>query len=102
MSFFTGRTKEAEERRVEKELGNIRAQFNNPSKLTPYARKKYIAKLMYIYMIGYDVDFGHVEAMQLMSSSKYSEKQMVCMSLFHEHILILATLLRPILPLEYF
>lgn len=29
---------------------------------------------MYIFVLGYDVDFGHNEAVSLMTSSKYSEK----------------------------
>ncbi|KAJ4460625.1 putative AP-2 complex subunit alpha-1 [Paratrimastix pyriformis] len=94
------RSKEAEERRVEKELGNIRAQFNTPSKLNSYQRKKYVCKLMYIYMIGYDVDFGHVEAMQLMASTKYSEKQIayLCFGvLLNEKSEILRLITQPML-----
>ena len=45
--------------------------------LTPYERKKYVWKLLYIYMLGYDVDFGHMEAVALISAPKYAEKQ-VC------------------------
>lgn len=32
-------------------------------------------KLLYIYMLGYDVGFGHTEALKLISSSTYAEKQ---------------------------
>ena len=32
-------------------------------------------KLLYIYMLGYDVEFGHMEAVGLISSPKYAEKQ---------------------------
>lgn len=32
-------------------------------------------KLLYIYMLGYDVEFGHMEAVGLISSVKYGEKQ---------------------------
>ena len=36
---------------------------------------RYIWKLLYIYMLGYDVEFGHMEAVSLISSTKYSDKQ---------------------------
>jgi hypothetical protein len=42
-----------------------------------YDRKKYITKLLYIYMLGYEIEFGHMEAIELLSSSKYSEKHLV-------------------------
>ena len=31
-------------------------------------------KILYMYMLGYEVDFGHMEAVNLISSAKYSEK----------------------------
>lgn len=31
--------------------------------------------MLYIYMLGYDVDFGHTEAVSLISAPKYPEKQ---------------------------
>ncbi|CAI9105530.1 OLC1v1004467C2 [Oldenlandia corymbosa var. corymbosa] len=31
--------------------------------------------MLYIYMLGYDVDFGHMEAVSLLSAPKYPEKQ---------------------------
>lgn len=33
--------------------------------------------MLYIYMLGYDVDFGHMEAVSLISAPKYPEKQVV-------------------------
>ena len=42
--------------------------------LGSYHKKKYIWKLVYIFVLGYDVDFGHMEAISLMLSMKYSEK----------------------------
>ncbi|KAK6144275.1 hypothetical protein DH2020_021095 [Rehmannia glutinosa] len=66
-----------------KELGNIRTRFS-PLKsrvqsreegLTHYEKKKYVWKMLYIYMLGYDVDFGHMEAVSLISAPKYPEKQ---------------------------
>ncbi len=37
--------------------------------------RRYVWKLLYIYMLGYDVEFGHMEAVGLISSPKYAEKQ---------------------------
>ena len=42
---------------------------------------------MYIYILGWNVDFGHLEAVNLISANKYSEKQIgyLAMTLFlHE------------------
>ncbi|GJU29784.1 AP-2 complex subunit alpha-1-like protein [Tanacetum coccineum] len=69
------RNKEQERLRVDKELGNIRTRFKNEKGLTPYEKKKYVWKMLYIYMLGYDVDFGHMEAVSLISAPKYPEKQ---------------------------
>lgn len=60
---------------MDKELANIRKKFSSSSSLSSYQRKKYVWKLVYIFVLGYDVDFGHAEVVQLVSSSKYSEKQ---------------------------
>ncbi|XP_020093761.1 AP-2 complex subunit alpha-2-like [Ananas comosus] len=67
--------KEQERIRVDKELGHIRTRFKNEKGLTPYEKKKYVWKMLYIYMLGYDVDFGHMEAVSLISAPKYPEKQ---------------------------
>ncbi|XP_022854310.1 AP-2 complex subunit alpha-1-like isoform X2 [Olea europaea var. sylvestris] len=67
--------KEQERLRVDKELGNIRTRFKNEKASTPYEKKKYVWKILYIYMLGYDVDFGHMEAVSLISAPKYPEKQ---------------------------
>ncbi|KAJ7981101.1 AP-2 complex subunit alpha [Quillaja saponaria] len=67
--------KEQERLRVDKELGNIRTRFKNEKGLTPYEKKKYVWKMLYIYMLGFDVDFGHMEAVSLISAPKYPEKQ---------------------------
>ncbi|KAJ6693027.1 AP-2 COMPLEX SUBUNIT ALPHA [Salix purpurea] len=56
--------------------------------LTPYEKKKYVWKMLYIYMLGYDVDFGHMEAVSLISAPKYPEKQVgyiVTSSLLNEN-----------------
>lgn len=67
--------KEQERLRVDKELGNIRTRFKNEKGLSPYEKKKYVWKMLYIHMLGYDVDFGHMETVSLISAPKYPEKQ---------------------------
>lgn len=79
---------EEESNRVERELAKIRRKFaaglsskgsstadgSNPS-LSSYQRKKYVWKLVYIHVLGYEVDFGHSEVLTLVKSNKFSEKQ---------------------------
>ncbi|XWS71525.1 hypothetical protein CRYUN_Cryun03dG0145200 [Craigia yunnanensis] len=80
--------KEQERLRVDKELGNVRTRFKNEKGLTPYEKKKYVWKMLYIFMLGYDVDFGHMEAVSLISAPKYPEKQVgyiVTSSLLNEN-----------------
>mmetsp|Transcript_14257 Transcript_14257/g.21550 ORF Transcript_14257/g.21550 Transcript_14257/m.21550 type:complete len:985 (-) Transcript_14257:40-2994(-) len=74
-------------KRVEKELAKIRKKFKNAAKLKGYDRKKYICKMLYIYMLGYDLNTGHIEAVNLISSNKYSEKHvgyLACSLLLNE------------------
>ncbi|KAJ9084078.1 hypothetical protein DSO57_1028047 [Entomophthora muscae] len=68
------RVREMEEKRINKEMANIRVKFKD-SNLNGYHKKKYVCKLLYMYILGWDIDFGHAEAVQLISSNKYSEKQ---------------------------
>ena len=78
------KSKEEESNRIEVELAKIRKKFNpgdrklaadgsNPS-LSSYQRKKYVWKLVYIHVLGYEVDFGHAEVLTLVRSKKYAEK----------------------------
>jgi hypothetical protein len=48
--------------------------------LNGYQKKKYVCKLLYMYILGWDIDFGHMEAVNLISSPKYSEKQIVSLN----------------------
>lgn len=105
----TGKSKEAEIKRINKELANIRSKFKGrqlaqglggdpgpkvlsrsfltrllvPSfasgdkALDGYSKKKYVCKLLFIFLLGHDIDFGHMEAVNLLSSNKYTEKQIV-------------------------
>ncbi|KAF2086786.1 Adaptor protein complex AP-2 alpha subunit [Saccharata proteae CBS 121410] len=85
------RARELEEKRINKELANIRQKFKEGG-LNGYSRKKYVCKLLYIYILGWNVDFGHLEAVNLISANKYSEKQIgylaVTLFLHEEHELL--------------
>lgn len=76
-SSFAGKSKEAEIKRINKELANIRSKFKGDKTLDGYQKKKYVCKLLFIFLLGHDIDFGHMEAVNLLSSNKYSEKQIV-------------------------
>ncbi|KAH6616625.1 adaptin N terminal region-domain-containing protein, partial [Boeremia exigua] len=85
------RARELEEKRINKELANIRQKFRDGG-LNGYQKKKYVCKLLYIYILGWNVDFGHLEAVNLISATKYSEKQIgylaVTLFLHEQHELI--------------
>jgi hypothetical protein len=68
------KSKDEERSRVDKELANIRVKFANSANLTSRDKKKYVWKMCYMYMLGYDIDFGHLEFISLLSSSKFQEK----------------------------
>lgn len=77
----------AERKRVNKELAHIRSKFSQ-NKLDGYSKKKYVWKCVYIYMLGYDVEVGHIQALQLVTSTRFSEKNagyMACSILFNEN-----------------
>ena len=74
---------------MERELAKIRRKFatgigGSSSKvgaggcntsLSSYQREKYVLKLVYIHVLGYEVDFGLLEILTLVKSNRYSEKQ---------------------------
>jgi len=39
-----------------------------------YQKRKYVWKMLYIYVLGYEVDFGHMEALNLITTQGYAEK----------------------------
>lgn len=49
---------------------------------------RYVAKIIFTYILGYKVDVGHMEAVNLISSSKYSEKQIVRRAILFSLILV--------------
>ncbi|RLO02214.1 hypothetical protein DYB28_015048, partial [Aphanomyces astaci] len=63
-----------EQKRIDKELNKLRQKFTQTGQLNSYDKKKYAWKLIYIYMLGYDIDFGHMQVINLVSGTKYSEK----------------------------
>ena len=42
--------------------------------MSGYDKKKYVWKLIYMHILGYDVDFGHEESLNLINAHKFSEK----------------------------
>ncbi|CAJ0968241.1 unnamed protein product [Ranitomeya imitator] len=42
--------------------------------LDGYSKKKYVCKLLFIFLLGHDIDFGHMEAVNLLSSNKYTQR----------------------------
>ncbi|KFD54147.1 hypothetical protein M513_04924 [Trichuris suis] len=69
------KSREAEIKRINKELANIRSKFKGDKAIDGYQKKKYVCKLLFIFLLGHDIDFGHMEAVNLLSSNKYTEKQ---------------------------
>lgn len=58
-------------------MGKIRKKFKEDKDMTGYDRRKYVAKIIYMYMLGYEIDFGYMEAVTLLSSNKFQEKLIV-------------------------
>jgi len=85
------RARDLGEKRIDKELANIRQKFK-AGNLNGYQRKKHVCKLLYIYILGWNVDFRHLEAVNLVSATKYSEKQIgylaVTLVLHEQHELL--------------
>ncbi|GFE55813.1 alpha adaptin [Babesia ovis] len=59
--------------RVREEISKIRSRFDEHG-LSGYDKRKCIFKLLYIHMLGHDVDIGYMECVQLMASTSYQEK----------------------------
>ena len=60
-------------------VGSTRTLFvlQGDKTLDGYQKKKYVCKLLFIFLLGHDIDFGQIEAVNLLSSNKYTEKQIV-------------------------
>lgn len=59
---------------VDKEVKKIRQKFLTKKNMSGYDRKKYVWKLLFARLNGYDVNFGYKEILTLVASAKYSEK----------------------------
>ncbi len=57
--------------------------------LDGYHKKKYVCKLLFIFLLGHDIDFGYTEAVNLLCSNRYTEKQIVSGLIFHPNLLSL-------------
>lgn len=66
--------KETEQKRCEKELHKIRNKFASNKGLSGYQKKKYVWKLLYMHILGYEIDFGYFESANLINCPKFSEK----------------------------
>lgn len=62
-------------KRINQELAIIHSKFKEGKALNGYSKKKNVCKLLFIFLLGHDIDFGHMEAMNLLSFNKYTEKQ---------------------------
>lgn len=81
-------TREAEMKRVEKELDKIRKQFATGKALSGYDKKKCVWKLLYTYILGYKVDFGFNYAADLITSIKFSEKMTGYVSMSNKKLIV--------------
>lgn len=70
--------------RIDKEMAKIRKAFKDSRSLGPYQKKKYVWKMLYMFILGYEIDFGHMEALSLISGTTWSEKQVVSLTLHFE------------------
>ncbi|KAG7662342.1 uncharacterized protein J8A68_004113 [[Candida] subhashii] len=79
-SFITdlrnSKDQEEEYKKMNLEINNIQAKFD--TNLNGTQKKKYVSKLIYIYLLGNSelVNFGLKESFELLRSSVYSEKQL--------------------------
>ena len=67
-------------------MNRCRSKFKGDKTLDGYQKKKYVCKLLFIFLLGHDIDFGHMEAVNLLSSNKYTEKQIVSQPLMTSRI----------------
>lgn len=68
---------DAEKARVQSELVSLKrkiARSRRSNEVGGYETKKIVAKLIHIYLLGYEVEFGHEEMLNLLRSDKFSEK----------------------------
>ena len=61
--------KAAEQRRIDKEMANIRAKFTSGKRLESYSRKKYVWKMIYMFTHTHCYSL-HVQSYQLKTEIK--------------------------------
>jgi AP-2 complex subunit alpha len=66
-------SKDQEAKVVHTEMAKIRQKFLKGG-LSVYDRKKYVWKMIYAHILGYDVDFGHDVAISLINQPKFFDK----------------------------
>lgn len=79
----TSSSKDAERARVQAELANVRKKLASNKAVKDlatktkngYENRKVVSKLLYIYILGYDVDLGSDEVSVLLQTPKFAEKQ---------------------------
>lgn len=73
---------EEEKKRIKIEINNIQTKFST-SNLNSYQRRKYICKLIYITLLGYDelIEFGIKESISMIGSKTLYEKSLGYLSL---------------------
>ncbi|KAK2945844.1 putative AP-2 complex subunit alpha [Blattamonas nauphoetae] len=69
------RTRVEEYTRVADEAHHIREVYMDKKNLDGYNKRKYSLKLMFITVMGFTADFGHLEAIELIQSENYEDKQ---------------------------
>ncbi|BAP73595.1 AP-2 complex subunit alpha [Kluyveromyces marxianus] len=82
-------------RRIQNELSNIRKQFSQKGGLNSYQRKKYVAKMAYIYITTnagmiQELLFGLDQCVQLLKSNNFSDKWVgyMTLELFFNHSVV--------------
>jgi len=60
-----------------------------------------VAKIIFTYILGYKVDVGHMEAVNLISSPKYSEKQIVRMPFATDYPQLHSIYPKTVIPIHY-
>jgi len=73
--IHNAKSKEDEVKLVNRELAKIRQYYKEEKNPDWYQRRKYVTKLLYIHLLGYPLDFGHMPAIGLIGAVKYHEKQ---------------------------
>ncbi|CAI2163693.1 16951_t:CDS:10 [Funneliformis geosporum] len=77
-------SKQEEDRYVTEELTYLKNKLNQPD-ISTYKMKDYITRLIYCEMLGYNVEFGHIHAVNLAQSAKgLWEKRVACSLFLHE------------------